>query len=95
MQVTEQQIKERAQQIGDRPYYPLPSEHASWWGITIRQELMRTAMGGMLVNGAVHKHAFSANKGSFDPAIISEVATAQTNALLLEMARQELGVGDE
>lgn len=96
--ITDEQIEALAREIGNRPYHPTIGNvaHNTGWltdeGITIRQELMRTAMGGLLVNGAVHRHAFSANKGSFDPVIIADTAKEHTNAMLLQMAKDELGI---
>jgi flagellar motor switch/type III secretory pathway protein FliN len=95
MKPTEQQIQERAKQIGDRPYHPVPDDANSMYrtarsnGISIRFELMRTAMGGLLSSneGHVISHDKKINLVSF--------LSLQVNTLLLEMARQELGVGDE
>ena len=86
MEITEQQIKERAQQIGDREYYPLPYDYISC-GISIRQELMRTAMGSVI--GMDYESSLSMNDRV---KMKIRLCTNYTNALLLEMARQELGV---
>ena len=91
MQVTEQQIKERANQIGDRPYHPVPDDANSMYrtersnGITIRFELMRTVMASIIlvVEGDSVEDGLS---------IASKSALQYADALLLEMARQELGV---
>jgi hypothetical protein len=94
MNPTEQQIQERARQIGDRPYFPIPDDANSMYrtamsnGISIRFELMRTAMASIIpiVEQDRVEHGLS---------IASESASQYTNAMLLEMARHELGVGDE
>jgi hypothetical protein len=89
MNPTEQQIQERARQIGDRPYFPVPDDANSMYrtassnGITIRFELMRTAMASIIPIEYGHNDWVIAT---------SKVATELANALLLEMARQELGV---
>ena len=97
MKVTEQQIQEHANQIGNRPYHPvMPDLDADgvlsekfinaqmfgnfYIGITIRQELMRTAMGS----------TYDLFNTSNDD--IVKNARQITNKMLLEMARQELGV---
>ena len=102
MKVTEQQIQEHANQIGNRPYHPvMPDLDADgalsekfinaqmfgnfYIGITIRQELMRTAMASIIlvVEGDSVEDGLS---------IASKSASQYADALLLEMARQELGV---
>jgi hypothetical protein len=90
MKPTEQEIQERAREIADRPYFPVPLDRDPLYsasatnGITIRFELMRTAMGGIC-----------ANEKPYSDLGFASVVSNITNALLLEMARQELGVGDE
>jgi hypothetical protein len=97
MKPTEQQIQERARQIGERPYHPIQHYYTpdscyekgyAIHGITIRFELMRTAMASIIpiVEQDRVEHGLS---------IASESASQYANAMLLEMARQELGVGDE
>lgn len=101
MQITEQQIQERAQQIGNRPYHPVPDDASSMYrtersnGITIRQELMRTAMGGLTSNDQWTIEFKVDNDWSDYIKRVSGGASELTNALLLEMARHELGVGDD
>jgi hypothetical protein len=106
MKPTEQEIQERARQIGDRPYHPvvLPQDRYAeqkftggvfiinpdknqvfaYTGITIRFELMRTAMGTASASSPYGYFEHKAKK-----------ASEYTNAMLIQMARQELGVGDE
>jgi hypothetical protein len=93
MKPTEQEIQERAKQIGERPYHPIPDEmyrNESNNGISIRFELMRTAMGSVI--GMDSESSLSLNDRV---KMKARLCTNYTNALLLEMARQELGVGDE
>ena len=94
MEITEQQIQERANIIGDREYYPLPYPYEGCC-ITIRQELMRTAMGGLTSNDQ-WTIEFKVNN-DWDDYIkrVSGGASELANALLLEMARQELGVSND
>lgn len=92
---TEEQIQERAKEIGLRNYYPIPSDLAlvhplSHRGITIRQELMRTAMGAMIGMDSV-------SYLSIDDRVNSKVnlCTYYTNALLIQMAKDELGICEQ
>lgn len=88
---TQEQIEAKAMEIGARNYHPIPprffldgnSDFATP-GINIRQELMRTAMGATI----------PMEYGMTDFIATSKVASGYTNALLLEMARHELGVGE-
>ena len=92
MGITEQQIKERAREIGDRPYHPVTDDANSMYrtersnGITIRFELMRTAIGGMDFKEYRKDWGYG-----WEDEVANDISKV-TNALLLEMARQELGV---
>lgn len=96
---TDEQIKERAREIGGRPYHPLNYDGSKnglqdgyilsdgychgHTGITIRQELMRTAM------GAIIPLEYPQNSGEV---MCAKSASMFTNALLLQMAKDELGI---
>lgn len=87
MKPTEQQIQERANLIGSRPYHPVPDDSNSMYrteyGISIRQELMRTAMGSLI---PMYDNVESGIE------VCALCASNYVDALLLEMARHELGV---
>ena len=101
MEYTEQQIQERAKQIGDRPYHPIQDNLDSMYrtqssdGITIRYQLMRTAMGGLTSNDQWTIEFKVDNDWGDYIKRVSGGASELTNALLLEMARQELGVAND
>ena len=85
--MTPEQIEAKAREIGNRPYHPIPprfyAEGSSDFaipGITIRQELMRTAMGALI----------PIKFNVFDEDYMATKTSRFTNALLLEMAKQEL-----
>jgi hypothetical protein len=105
MNPTEQQIQERAKQIGDRPYFPIPLDRDPLYsasatnGITIRFELMRTftAENSRLFVSETFMSKIRGFWGGqrnliFAPQNNCQFASRQVDALLLEMARQELGV---
>ena len=71
-EITPEQIESKAREIGSRPYHPTDDYYH--FGISVRQELMRTAMG--------------ACQGAFNIDWCINV----TNALLIQMAKDELGV---
>lgn len=83
---TDEQIEAKAREIGARNYHPIGTfiPGVNTGGISIRQELMRTAMGEVDA---------SAPEGYFLHKAKS--ASNYTNALLLQMAKDELGVSNE
>lgn len=91
MENQDQQIQERAKQIGDRPYHPVIL-YDDWneveYGITIRQELMRTAMGAMLSSAEGCVVAVGGHPSTMDFILM------HVNAILIQMAKDELGIND-
>jgi len=88
--VLPEQIEAKAREIGQRNYHPIPprffldgSSDFATPGITIRGELMRTAMGQMCNN-----------HNNYIERIINDINDI-TNALLLQMAKDELGVAND
>ena len=89
MSATPEQIEAKAMEIGSRPYHPLPpnfyhpEQHLIYPtpGISIRQELMRTAMGATDLQVC--------NQWA---ECVASIASELANAILLQMAKDELGV---
>lgn len=82
--VLPEQIEAKAREIGSSPYHPTDDYYH--FGITVRQELMRTAM------GAIITLEYSQRSGE---SMAAKSASMFTNALLLQMAKDELGVSNE
>jgi hypothetical protein len=79
---TQEQIEAKAREIGGRPYHPTDDYYH--FGITIRQELMRTAMGLVCPGQPDGLYEYMAKE-----------ASKYTNALLIQMAKDELGVDND
>ena len=82
-EITQQQIKDYAKAIGDRPYHPIGTfiPGVNTGGVTIRQEFMRTAMWSLI--------------NSYTAGVIGKEAFAYTDALLYQLAKAELEAEQE
>lgn len=101
-EITQEQIEKLAREIGQRPYHAIVFDTTNLYnvngiltdhtytyghsGISIRQELMRTAM------GAIITLEYSQRSGE---SMAAKSASMFTNALLLQIAKDELGVSNE
>jgi hypothetical protein len=90
--MTPEQIEAKAKEIGARNYHPIGTfiPGVNTGGITIKQELMRTAIGALIGNDWVSILSVKERQD-----IKIELCLQMTTALLLEMAKQELEVGNE
>lgn len=100
-EITQEQIEKLAREIGQRPYHAIVFDTTNLYnvngiltdhtytyghsGISIRGELMRTAMGGLCANPSTT---------NWEVRLASD-AQDITNAILLQMAKDELGVSNE
>lgn len=79
---TDEHIKALAKEIGDRNYFPI-SDSTTRRGISIRFELLKTAMGGLC-------SSFTELSSWENEIVVRSINI--TNALLIQMAKDELGV---
>ena len=82
-EITPEQIEAKAREIGARNYHPIGTfiPGVETGGITVRQELMRTAMGATDLQVC--------NQWA---ECVASIASELANAILLQMAKDELGV---